>query len=304
MARYEQVPVGELDSRYASLRLTKPEVVSSLARSIARHGVLHPLTVNREGEGLAVLDGLKRLRALADEPERPVPVRIVTLDPAGALAALVTFNRAHRGLCDLEEAWVVRALVREQRLRQSQVAALLGHHKSWVCRRLQLAERLEQSVADDMRLGLLSSSVARELVRLPRGNQSEAAASVQRHGLTSRQAAELVARLTSAELGADVSALLEDPLRYLDSAARSPVGAQSTRDARLSDAGEALRRAMEGLARQARIAERTIASPHIGRVLCSDLQVLRSRLRDVAQTLEQVLMSLNALLEDESVADA
>ena len=53
-------------------------------------------------------------------------------------------------------------------------------------------ERLDEQVQQDMRLGLVSVTIARELSRLPRGNQSPVAAAVQRHGLSTRQCAELV----------------------------------------------------------------------------------------------------------------
>ena len=43
-----------------------------------------------------------------------------------------------------------------------------------------------------MRLGLISATVARELVRLPRGNQDAVAQVVARRGLTTRQTSRLV----------------------------------------------------------------------------------------------------------------
>jgi hypothetical protein len=47
---YVQVEAEKLASRYV-LRLPNPEATAALERSIARHGVLHPLTVNREEDG-------------------------------------------------------------------------------------------------------------------------------------------------------------------------------------------------------------------------------------------------------------
>lgn len=48
-------------------------------------------------------------------------------------------------------------------------------------RRLALVERLSEPVREDLRLGLLTPTMARELVRLPQGNQAEVAEVVQRH---------------------------------------------------------------------------------------------------------------------------
>ena len=78
----------------------------------------------------------------------------------------------------------MQALVREDGLSQVEVAELLGRHKSWVCRRLALLEKLVDEVRQDLRLGLVSGE-ARELVSLPTGNQSRVLRLVQAEGLSS-----------------------------------------------------------------------------------------------------------------------
>ena len=62
---------------------------------------------------------------------------------------------------------------REDGMSQVEVAELLGRHKSWVCRRLALIERLGSKAKDDLRVGLLTPTAARQIVRLPEGNQAE-----------------------------------------------------------------------------------------------------------------------------------
>lgn len=285
---YDHVAVCDLDTRYSALRLAGPASVASLSRSIALHGLLQPVTVNREGEALVVLDGFKRLRVLGDGPEVTVPVRILCLTAAQATAALVTFNRPHRGVSDLEEAWVVQSLVRDHGMLQKDVAELLGCHKSSVCRRLQLAECLDDHVVDDMRLGLVSATIARELVRLPRGNQAEVAAAIQRHGLTSRQATQLVRRLVDVTDEASTKELLDDPLRFLASTSVPKM----VRDPRLSDPGDKLRRSLDLLAFQARVTDRVIHAPSTGLLVRSDVDVLRPQVRDVVSTLEAILRTL------------
>ena len=56
---------------------------------------------------------------------------------------------------------------------QVEVAELLGRHKSWVCRRLALLEKLSAEVRQELEVGLLTPTAAREIARLPAGNQSE-----------------------------------------------------------------------------------------------------------------------------------
>ncbi len=55
------------------------------------------------------------------------------------------------------------------------IAARLGRHKSWVCRRLMLVEALDPAVQADVRLGLLMPRAAPAVGQLPRGNQPAAA---------------------------------------------------------------------------------------------------------------------------------
>jgi predicted transcriptional regulator len=64
-------------------------------------------------------------------------------------------------LVELEEAWLVQALVRKDGLTQTEVAELLTRHKSWVCRRLALLEKLGDEAREDLRVGLMSASLAR-----------------------------------------------------------------------------------------------------------------------------------------------
>ena len=141
---------------------------------------------------------------------------------------------------ELEEAWIVRALCREHGLRQAAVGQLLGRDKSWVCRRLKLAESLDVTLQEDLRLGLLSATAARELARLPRGNQLRAAQAVRDHELTSRQTARLVERLQKSDDPLARREVLDDPLRFIG--AESPPAMSTACDPRLSESGNRLRR--------------------------------------------------------------
>jgi ParB-like chromosome segregation protein Spo0J len=102
-------------------------------------------------------------------------------------------------LSALEEAWLVRSLYRTHSLSQGAIGARLGRHKSWVCRRLLLAEQLDAAVQADVRLGLLTPRAALALVALPRGNQKAVADVVARRALTTRQTELLVQDLIGCE---------------------------------------------------------------------------------------------------------
>ena len=216
----------DLDLRLRDLRLSAPGQLARLRVSVEREGIRTPLVVSTGIEsGKSVLvDGFKRVRIARELGIVALSVSVLDLDLdlAAAQVAIVRCNLPHRGLSDLEEAWIVRSLCRQHGLTQVAVGKLLSRDKSWVCRRLKLAENLDPEVQDDIRLGLLSASVARELARLPRGNQIPAIQALRAHGLTARQAAQLVhALLDTAEPQARRD-LLADPLRYLPAPSTPP----------------------------------------------------------------------------------
>lgn len=212
------VPVAHLDERYGDLRIVQPHREAVIEESLRRLGQLMPLVAVARQEELAVVDGFKRLHAAQKLAMEQLEVRVLEVSEQAAVALVYGLNRDGRGMSDFEQALVVRTLCRDHGLSQVEVAELLGHHKSWANRRLALVEQLDEQVQQDLRVGLVSSSVARELVRLPRGNQSEVAQSVWRHGLTVRDAALLVTLFEKAKGRSGQQELLERPadalLRY------------------------------------------------------------------------------------------
>lgn len=211
------LPLDGLDLRLRDLRLAAPAQLARLRVSMEREGIRTPLAVSSGIEvGCHVLvDGFKRAKVARELGLVSAPVTVLDLDLTAAQVAMVQRNMPHRGLSDLEEAWIVRSLCRQHHLTQVAVGKLLSRDKSWVCRRLQLAEHLDPEVQDEIRLGLVSVSAARELSRLPRGNQVPAMQALRSNGLTSRQAAHLVKALLDTADPVARGDLLTDPLRYV-----------------------------------------------------------------------------------------
>jgi len=130
--------------------------------------------LRREGRDRSTKESDASLGSGADRGDAVMWVRRAALDAAGAKAAMIAANAGHSGLSDLEETWIVRSLCREHGLTQVEVGKALRRDKSWVSRRLMLAEQLEGALQDDIRLGLLAPTVA----RVPRGNQVRMAATI------------------------------------------------------------------------------------------------------------------------------
>ncbi len=240
IADIQRVTLDRLDERYGELRIARPRQEDAVRESLRRFGQLTPLVVSARADSLAIVDGFKRFHAAQQLSLEQLDVRSLVLSEQAAVAAVYSLNRYGRGLSDLEEALVVRTLCREHGLAQVAVAELLARHKSWVCRRLLLVERLSGQVQQDVRVGLVSISVARELARLPRGNQGEVAAAVYRHGLTAREATRLTSLFEQAQDRFEQKALLAGPREAVEKARGQP--AASPHDPRLGAAANRLRR--------------------------------------------------------------
>lgn len=235
-----ELPVTSLDERYSKLRIVQPGAERAVRESVRRLGQLMPIVVCERDDAFAIVDGFKRVAAARALGLATLRTRVMPLSEPAAIAAIVSLNRSGRGLTDLEEALVVRALCRDQGLEQVQVAELLGRHKSWVCRRLALAERLADTVACDVRAGLVTTSVAREVARLPRGNQPDVAAAIRREGLGSHDAARLVTLFAKTSGAAQQRYLIEHPREALE--ANGPRTPFVSHDPRLGPLTQDMRR--------------------------------------------------------------
>jgi ParB/RepB/Spo0J family partition protein len=191
-------PVAELGLRYRRYRLADEAGERDMVQSLRRHGQITPLVVCRREETLEVLDGFKRVVAAVELGLVHLRCQVLAADERQAKVALLTLHGAGKRLVELEEAWLVQALVRDDGLSQVEVAELLGRHKSWVCRRLALLEKLVEEVRQDLRLGLVSARTARELVSLPAGKQSRVLRLIQAEGLSSVEVRGVVGLLHGA----------------------------------------------------------------------------------------------------------
>ena len=225
----------EIGEHYGRYRLHVPEAERAMARSLERYGQLSPVVVCRRQERYELIDGFKRLGAVRGLAQIPrLSARLMEADERTAKAAIYGLNRAGGRTRELEEAWIIQALVREDGLSQVEVAELLGRHKSWVCRRLALIERLGPKAKDELRVGLLTPTAARQIVRLPQGNQTEVLEAIRREALSSAELGGVVDLWLRCSERRQQEYLLAHPREAL-SQAKGVLPA--VRDPRLSEAG-------------------------------------------------------------------
>ena len=233
------------DERYACYRLASPQADQTMVASLRQCGQLSPVVCCLREEAWCLLDGHRRLQAARSLQLSALETRLLDVaDDRQAKAAIYRLNQLTRRIHVLEEAWIILALVREDGLSQVEVADLLGRHKTWVCRRLALLEKLDPQAHQDLQLGLLSPMAARQLLRLPRGNQLELLECLRRESLNSAELREVTDLLLASSTREQKEFVLEKPRQAVAQARGRP---GRSWDPRLSAAGNRVARQLAWL---------------------------------------------------------
>jgi ParB/RepB/Spo0J family partition protein len=193
----EEIALSEIGEKYGVYRIVSPRADAAMVKSIRKYGQLSPVVCVKGKDGYEMIDGFKRLRACRSLDQTTLRVKTMEVSGRVCKAALIQLNQSGRSINEMEEALVLHSLHREDGLTQVEIAALLGRDKSWVSRRISLIERLSEEVQEDIRLGLISVITGRDLSKLPRGNQKEAADTILKRRYTTREAAKLIGYLLS-----------------------------------------------------------------------------------------------------------
>lgn len=165
-ARIVFIPVDEISPNPAQPRKHfDKEALAELSDSIARYGVLQPLTVRRMNRSFELVAGERRLRAAKLAGLGDVPCLILEVDmEESSLIALVE-NLQRRDLDYIEEAEGLQQLIRMYGMRQDEAARRVGKSQSAVANKLRLL-KLPGEILYILREAKLSERHARALLRL------------------------------------------------------------------------------------------------------------------------------------------
>jgi ParB-like chromosome segregation protein Spo0J len=192
----ESIPITGIGEKFAPLRIVDPAAERAMLCSMQKYGQISPVVVCPIAPGKQeLLDGFKRLRAARQLGLCELSARFLDVGLRAAKACMLQLNRVGRAISAMEEALVVHSLKHEDGLSQVEIGILLGRHKSWVCRRILLIERLSDEAQASIRLGLLPASFGAEIAQLQRCNQLLLLESIRKHGLTWRETRGVVAAL-------------------------------------------------------------------------------------------------------------
>jgi len=219
----EEMEVSEIGEIYGAYRIVNPRTDAAMVKSMRKYGQISPVVCVKGKDGTELIDGFKRLRACRSLNQTTLRVKTMEVSGRVCKAAILQLNWSGKSINEMEEALVVQSLYREDGLTQVEIATLLGRDKSWVSRRISLIEQLSEQVQEDIRLGLISVMTGRDLAKLPRGNQKEAADALLKRRYTTREAAKLIGYLLSRPRW-EYSAILTNPWEIVEPRQPRPRG--------------------------------------------------------------------------------
>jgi hypothetical protein len=208
-----------------------------------------------------------------------------------AKAMIIHYNRHSRSLSMYEQGMIVSSLIRDHGMSQREVSKLLRQSHSWVCRRLGMIERLLPVVQDEIRMGGISVSHGRELVKLPRGNQQRAMEVVVKERLSSRECTIVVERLLK-------SGSVEDS-EYIYNHVREVIRQVNQKDtyydSRLSAQGMRILKARELLRLQINIMAGVIPSFETGSLSEQEREILIPGIQTLVTPMERLIINIKKL---------
>ena len=210
-----EIPIDKFDLSLGRMRVTNMSRILQVEKSMRLHGQLQPVVARVHEAGVQLIDGFKRLYASETLLIESLQCHLLEVDEDQAKVLLLSYNWSSRSLESYEEALVLQDLLETHAKDQRELSRLTGKSASWVSRRLSLIGKLDEEIAVDIRMGVLTSSHARTLIRLPRGNQMAIARVIRSYNLTSRQSDQLVDAYLEADDEQTQQQLLDGPERAL-----------------------------------------------------------------------------------------
>jgi ParB family transcriptional regulator, chromosome partitioning protein len=239
LPRIEVIPTLALDLSLSDLRIMNIGRIEQIKPSMRHQGQLQPIIVRAYEGGYQVIDGFKRVFIAMDLMIEDIVCYLVDVDEQAAKVLILSYNRTNQSMEALEEAMVLKSMLEGGPLEQRQLARLVDRSPSWVSRRLSLISKLDEAVATEIRMGMITSSHARALMRLPRGNQAELVGVISHFHLSTRLSERLVDTWLEAEDEDEQRVILAHPEHFLWNQPDIP---DQPYDDRLSDYGNELMR--------------------------------------------------------------
>ena len=156
-----------------------------LADSIAKHGVIMPIIVNKSGDRYMIIAGERRFRASKIAGLSTVPVIIKNYSERQIKEISLIENLQREDLNPIEAANAMRALMNDYGLTQEDLADRIGKSRPVIANTLRLLS-LTPEVIKMVENGTLSSGHARTIISIPQMDQKAMADCAVKEGLSVR----------------------------------------------------------------------------------------------------------------------
>lgn len=156
-----------------------------LSDSIAKHGVIMPIIVNKSGDRYMIIAGERRFRASKLAGLSKIPVIIKTYNERQIKEISLIENLQREDLNPIEAATAMRSLMDDYGLTQEDLADRIGKSRSAIANTLRLLS-LSPDVIKMVVDGSLSAGHARALISIPQYDQLKIAETAVREGASVR----------------------------------------------------------------------------------------------------------------------
>ena len=161
------IPVGEIVPNPAQPRkLFDSQALLELSESIARYGIIQPLSVRKIGKQYELVAGERRLRAAKMAGLTEVPCIILELSGEDSSVIALIENIQRRDLDYIEEAEALAKLIKDFGMSQEEAAKRISRSQSAVANKLRIL-KLSPEILYVLRESGLTERHARALLRLP-----------------------------------------------------------------------------------------------------------------------------------------
>lgn len=289
------IELETIDTSLSEMRLTLPGQVQEIQKSLSQLGQLQPIIVRQEKEKYQLIDGFKRYYASEELGWAHLQAKIIEASQAMGKAMILNYNKGTNSLIEYEEALIVYSLHKDHMMGQNEISEILGYSKTWVCRRIGLIEKLEVRVQDQLRLGKISNSHTRSIVKLPRGNQEELTRVIIRHNLTCRQSRDLIEKYLQTSRQEERSYLINNPIEALKMGEKK----NDIHDCRLSPHGNRLLKTSEILINQQQMFTGQYMSQHTSQLEGPEKDILKPKIEQVLKKSQVIIQIINKKQKDD-----
>jgi ParB family chromosome partitioning protein len=160
------IPLSSIRENKSNVRkVYSEEAMKELASSIATIGLIHPITVKKEGSSFRLIAGSRRLRAFKLLDRDEIPALVVNASSSEELAIMMQENINREDTTVIEEADFLSKALRRLDVNQKQLARLINKSEAYVADRIAITKYPPELIRA-LKNNQVSFSVARELVKI------------------------------------------------------------------------------------------------------------------------------------------